>query len=95
MSCRTGQAESATAKEILRYFLRNPEAADSLEGIARWRLLDETIHRNLEEIAQALEWLVAQGFLLELRTAASGRVFRLKEEKRADAEGFLSAAGLP
>ena len=41
--------------EILSYFLRNPLAADTLEGVARWRLLDEVVYRKVEETRAALE----------------------------------------
>lgn len=77
-------------KDVLRYFLRNPQAADNLEGGARWRLLNETIHRSLEETSRALDWLLAQGLLVEVATPGSGRAFRLNQEKRADAESFLT-----
>jgi hypothetical protein len=61
---RSPETAPKQAKEVLSYFLRNPQAADTLEGVARWRLLDEPVHRSVEEINQALEWLVAQGFLV-------------------------------
>ena len=80
------------AKEILEYFLRHPRAADSLEGVARWRLLEESIHRNIEETNQALGWLASQGFLLEEDVATSGPIFCLNRAKAAEAERFLTEA---
>ena len=47
----TYQEPKGIAKEILSYFLRNPQAADNLEGVARWRLLEQTVHRSVEETA--------------------------------------------
>jgi hypothetical protein len=38
--------EACVTKQIVSYFLRNPNAADTLEGIARWRLLEERIHQK-------------------------------------------------
>jgi hypothetical protein len=77
------------AREVLRYFLRNPEAADTLEGVARWRLTDEQVRRSVEEIDEALGWLVKQGFLLEEPMIGSAPLFCLNEEKAVEAGRFL------
>lgn len=80
---------SKPAREILAYFLRNPHAADSLEGIARWRLLEEAIHCKVIETRAALEWLVSEGFLMETSLSASGKLYQLNPEKRDQAEVLL------
>jgi hypothetical protein len=77
------------AKDILSYFLRNPQAADDLEGVARWRLLNQTIHRDVEETSVALDWLVQRGFLDRVSRAGSGNIFHLAPEHRQAAESFL------
>jgi len=82
-------------KEVLNYFIRNPQAADSLEGIARWRLLDEVVRRKVEETQRALEWLVKQGFLDKRTVAGREAVFSLNHEKLTEAEAFVSTRGLP
>jgi hypothetical protein len=83
------------ARQILSYFVRNPSAADSLEGIAKWRLLEEAIHRNVVETKEALEWLVERGYLIEIAQPHAGRLFQLNTEKRTDAKSFLDAATEP
>lgn len=80
------------AKDILSYFLRNPQAADDLEGVARWRLLNQTIHRDVEETSEALDWLVQHGLLTRVSRPGSA-FFRLQSEQRAGAEAFLNEAG--
>lgn len=80
----------AEAKDILRYFLRNPQAADSLEGMARWRMMEERVHRSVEEADRALGWLVAEGFLLKEFAEGSDSIFRLNTDKVAEAERFLA-----
>jgi len=82
---------SRPAREILAYFLRNPAAADSVEGIARWRLLEEAIHHKVLETQKALEWLVEQGFLIEVAEPHTGRLFRLNPERQGQAEALLEA----
>jgi hypothetical protein len=68
------------AKEILGYFLHHPGAADSVEGIAQWRLQAERIERTVRETQDAVRWLVDNGYLEEVRTA-SEPVFMLKRDR--------------
>jgi hypothetical protein len=84
--------EPEMAREILRYFLRNPQAADSFEGVARWRLIEEVVRRRVEGTHKALGWLVRHGFLREVSTAGTVAIFRLNPERQAEAERFLKSA---
>jgi hypothetical protein len=77
------------AKDILEYFLRNPQAADDLEGVARWRLMSQTVHRDVEETSQALDYLVKKGLLTRVSRPGSA-FFRLQSEQRDEAKAFLS-----
>ena len=79
------------ARDILGYFLRNPGAVDNLGGIARWRLLEETIHRTVESTAEALRWLTAEGFLKEVPMEGTGPLFRLNRSKRLEAREILKS----
>lgn len=78
------------AKEILHYFLRNPQAADSLKGVAQWRLLEERVHRQVEDTDAALHWLVEHGFLTRLAPRFTEPVYQLNAQKRGEAERFLA-----
>jgi len=78
------------AKDILEYFLRNPQAADDLEGVARWRLMSQTVHRDVEETSQALDYLVQKGLLTRVSRPGSA-FFRLQGEQRDDAKAFLAS----
>ncbi len=73
--------------------MRNPKAADSLEGVARWRLLEERIHRTVQETETAMAYLVSHGFLEEITTAGSAKVFRMKANRVAEAIRFLHSKG--
>lgn len=81
------------AREIMRYFLDRTEAADTLEGIARWRLMQQSIERTVDETASALHLLVERGVIEEVRTGAGPTLFRLNAEKRAAVEASLGAGG--
>ena len=84
------QLNAATVNEILSYFVRNPQAADSLEGVARWRLLNEYITRKVDETQRALSWLVAKGYLRETSAAGTGLIYSLNADKVDEAAEFLS-----
>jgi hypothetical protein len=79
----------AVAKEILSYFLRNPKASDNLLGIARWRLMNESVRHSVEQTDEALKWLIAAGFIEEEHRLASGRLFHLNEARSTAAAEFL------
>ena len=80
----------ARVKDILQYFLRCPGAADTIEGLVRWRLLEETIHRSVEEVNQALSWLVDEGFLLQESAVGSDPIFRLNAEREIEARNLVT-----
>jgi hypothetical protein len=81
--------DEEVAKEILRYFLRHPEAADDLAGIARWRLMQESVRHSVEKTREALQWLIGEGFMREERRMATGQIFQLNAERRKAAEEYL------
>lgn len=82
----------ARAREILQHYLANPQAADDLEGIAHWRLLDDFVQRRVEETSAALEWLVNQGVLTRTASPLTPPVYRLNREAITEAERLLDDA---
>jgi hypothetical protein len=78
------------AKTILSYYVKHPLAADTTEGLARWRLLEEYVEKTTRETEQALEWLVREGYL-SVRTGPGNRsVFTLNADRRLDAATFVA-----
>jgi hypothetical protein len=82
--------EPARARTVLNYFFRHPRAADTLEGVVRWRLLEEQVQRAMAETRDAIEWLVSKGYLKEDSRAYSGAIYSLNQEEAAEIERFLS-----
>lgn len=74
------------ARDILNYLLHHPAAADSFEGIARWRVLEEIARRSVASTEDAMQWLVAKGFLCEEKIAGGRTIYRLEAGKRKEAE---------
>lgn len=89
MTQPTSPESENLAREILEYFLRNPQCADDLYGITRWRLLDQMIQHALHDTRAALDLLVNNGYLTKESTTGSGPVFRLNSEKRDEALSFV------
>jgi hypothetical protein len=81
-------------EEILGYFLRNPAGADTLEGIAHWRLFDEVLYRSIEETNRAVSSLVSHGLLIkDSSLPLSKSIYRLDIKKRQQAERYLRKLG--
>jgi len=53
--------------EIIKYLDLHPGAVDSMEGIAKWWLLD-TSQVSMETLAYAIKHLVDEGVLAEVKT---------------------------
>lgn len=84
-----GRAPTGLANEVLSYFLQNPQAVDTLEGVTRWRLLEQRIHIQLLETSDALDWLVQHGFLLKVDSPWTEPCYRLNAANRTEAEEFI------
>ena len=87
------QSSAATmAMDILRYVLRHPDAEDSIEGVARWWLLEQRIVDTVRETRVALRTLTERGLVVELGKGRRAR-YRLNAARRHEAERYVSAWG--
>ncbi|MEO8427758.1 MAG: hypothetical protein ABI651_11675 [Verrucomicrobiota bacterium] len=72
------------ACEILGYFISNPNANDTVEGLVEWRLLEQRIRHSIAEAESALTELVA-GKLILARRGADGRIhYRVNPAKETE-----------
>ena len=69
------------AIHILSYLSRHPAATDTLEGIAEWWVLRETITQEVEETARALDFLVSLDLVIEEWTAGNRPRYRLNQKR--------------
>lgn len=51
------------AREVERYIATNPDAADTVEGIARWWLMLADVEAALTRVEAALDLLVRRGVM--------------------------------
>jgi len=65
------------SREIQAYFKENQFAAESLEGIVRWWLLQQQFERAWATVSDALNRLVAAGFLVRTENAGGNTVYSM------------------
>ena len=80
---------AGVVREVMRYFLQNPHAIDSLEGIARWRLLQMEARDIVGETDAALTQLVDRGLIEEISVASGPALYRLNGERAEAARQLL------
>ena len=84
MTLRDEQTEeSEVARDLLSYLIENPDAADTLEGIVEWWLLERKIHIGIVKVKQALEQMTAKGLILA-RMGSDSRVRYLINNDRRE-----------
>lgn len=76
-------AERETARAILRYLVKHPEAKDTLEGIAQW-WLGGGISRRVN-VERAVSLLLSRGLVLETRRKGLSPFYQLVPKGRAAA----------
>ena len=94
MSKITAEEKKILASEILSYLVENPDAGDTLEGIARFWTAKQRIDVMLGDFQEAIEDLVAEGLLIERPSRApSGgtpqRYFQLNPARKKEIEAPL------
>ena len=77
-------------RQILDYFVCHPEAVDSADGIAHWRLLEEVVQPSLAQAEDGLRWLVSRGYLREVDVPGCRHVYTLNTEMQDRAKRFLA-----
>lgn len=67
--------DSSVTKQILKYLEANPQAGDTLEGIARWWLLQQQVSDSVNAVHEALGQLKSKGFIEERKTPGGRTVY--------------------
>ena len=76
-------------REVMHYFLQHPTSADTLEGIARWRLFEQRARDVVTETDAALALLVERNILEEICTRGVPPLYRLNPEKIDEARRLM------
>ena len=75
--------------EILRYLVRHPEAKDTLKGIEKWWLPGSESRGGKLSTEEALNLLVAQGWLIARCSPQSETIYFLNEDRLTEIITFL------
>ncbi len=73
--------DSQFTKEIMKYLETNPQAGDTLEGIARWWLLQQQVSDSVSAVHKALEQLKTKGFVEERKSPSGQTVYFARERE--------------
>lgn len=63
---RADESESDVYSAVVQYLEENPEAMDTLDGIAEWWVMRQRIRTSVDAIARVVERLVGEGLLEEV-----------------------------
>ena len=80
---------SRVARAILQYLHKNPNAQDTLAGIAEWWLPRQQITTQATTVKDALALLLADELILEVRGKDSRSHYRINDRKWAQIETRL------
>jgi hypothetical protein len=83
------RTRSQVALSILDYLCKHPDAQDTLAGIAQWWLTDEPVKTRTVTIKEALDELIAKGFVLAHKGQDSQIRFGVNDQRLKDIEDLL------
>ena len=72
---------------ILSYFIDHPDAKDTAEGVLQWWIPKGKVEYRQEDVAEALDGLVARGWLT--KRAPSQNLFGLNKALTGEIQAFL------
>lgn len=84
------ETEPILAREVLRYCMKHPKAADTAEGFARWRLGGDPAPRSRVQVEEALAWLATAGLMREVGVPGGASVYALDPAEAEAARRFLA-----
>jgi len=82
--------EEEMARDVLTYLVNNPDAQDTLEGIAEWWLLERKIESRTAKVKEVLAGLVAKGLILERRGSDSRLRYLINTDSEDEIRALLS-----
>jgi len=76
-------------RQILHYLTEHPDAKDTIQGIPRWWLPKNPVERRKEEVREAVDVLVARGWVTKRQITPSRSLYGMNKEKLEEIKVFL------
>lgn len=73
---RESEKIKSIATTIKRYLLQRPNATETVEGVARWWLLQQRYEDSLEQVKLALELLEQEGTVRKIQLSDGREAYR-------------------
>jgi hypothetical protein len=83
--------QNAAVADILRYLIKHPQAKDTIEGINRWWLAQADSMSSIDDVQEAVDFLVSRGWMERKTIGFSGDVYAVKEVSLREASEFLKS----
>jgi hypothetical protein len=77
------------AHDILAYLIENPDAQDTLKGIAEWWLSEPAAKQNIALVEEALAGLVQRGWVIA-RDGESALTYKVDRRRLKEITAFLA-----
>jgi len=77
-------------RAILRYWVKNPDAKDTADGILKWWLPGDRAGSGKEEVQKALDALICKGWLIKRETTPNRIIYGLHKERVEEIKKFLN-----
>ena len=84
------KTEHEIAYIILKYLARHPLSKDTLQGLADWWIMKEQVDYAVEQVSNALEFLVSKDLIIEKRDQYQDKYYQLNTSKAEEIRLILT-----
>lgn len=72
------KTEDGLCNKIMDYFKKNPDAGDTMEGIANWWIEHKHPDSTIEDVAGGLDILLKKGLIKMVRIQSGTTIYKIK-----------------
>lgn len=76
-------------QQILSYLVEHPDAKDTVDGVIKWWLPEDSVDRGKKTVQEVLDSLVLRGWLTRRDATSSKTIYGMKKDQLEEIENFL------